>query len=60
MSKSYTLEAPGIKATILSHGAVLQSLLVKDKDGQMRDVVVGFDDPADYVNSRTFDGTVIG
>lgn len=56
----YKLSAPGITATILPYGAVLQSLTVKDKDGKDRDVVVGFDDPLQYVKGRTFDGTVIG
>lgn len=57
---SYKLSASGIIATILPYGGVLQSLVVKDKDGKDRDIVVGFDDPLQYVKGRSFDGAVIG
>lgn len=42
-------------------GATLYALLVPDKDGNLRDVVLGYDEPARYEgSSRTFFGATIG
>ncbi|HAB35351.1 MAG TPA: hypothetical protein DCE58_01980 [Cryomorphaceae bacterium] len=63
--ESWTLaNAHGYSATILSYGAVLQSLIVPHPKGP-RDVVLGFDDPEDYVRSMghtypPFYGAVVG
>lgn len=48
-------------AEFISYGATLTKLLVKDKDGIARDVVLGFDDPLDYVKyPHTYFGAVVG
>ena len=63
--ESWTLaNALGYSATILSYGAVLQSLIVPHSKGP-RDVVLGFDSPEDYVRSMghtypPFYGAVVG
>jgi aldose 1-epimerase len=62
--KPYTISAAGISATFIAHGARLTHLHVKDKSGVERDVVVGYDDPAEYYkdtqSSRTYYGCIVG
>lgn len=41
-------------------GATLVSVLVPDKDGVRRDVVLGYDSPQEYIDNTCFFGTVIG
>ena len=38
----------GMQVNILSYGAVVQSIIVPDKNGVLRDVVPGFDSVHDY------------
>jgi galactose mutarotase-like enzyme len=59
-SQSYEIRAEGISATIIAQGACLTGLSVKDRDGKVRDVVVGFDDLAKYASERSFNGAAIG
>lgn len=62
--KSYTIKAENITAKLIPHGARLTSLLVPDRDGNVQDVVVGYDDPKEYLHdsetNRTFFGAVVG
>lgn len=51
----YTISAGRLKAVISDLGATVVRLFV---DG--RDVVLGFDDPKDYIESGTFFGSVVG
>ncbi|MFA5446678.1 MAG: aldose epimerase family protein [Sphaerochaeta sp.] len=55
-----TLANNGMVARILSLGAILQSVEVPDREGQRRDVVLGFENPLDYVGSTTYFGQVVG
>ncbi len=50
----------GMQARITNYGAIVQSLLVKDRDGQMGDVVLGFDNLDDYVNNSPYFGAIVG
>ena len=52
----------GVKAEITNLGGRVVSLLVPDKDGILRDVVLGFDNPEEYLpeNHRSDFGAVIG
>jgi aldose 1-epimerase len=50
----------GMAARILSFGATLQSLFVPDRAGKVADVVLGFDELADYVDKVGFFGSTIG
>ena len=52
----------GLTAVITSYGARVISLSVPDREGVMRDVVLGFDRPEDYLreNHLTDFGAVIG
>lgn len=53
--------ASGVELTAISYGAIITSWRVPDRTGQMADIVLGFDDPADYIkdNARFF-GAVVG
>ena len=54
--------AHGLRADITNLGGRVVSLWVPDKHGQLRDVVLGFDNPEDYLpeNHRSDFGAVIG
>ncbi|MBE6944015.1 MAG: galactose mutarotase [Ruminococcaceae bacterium] len=56
----YTISGGGLEAHISDLGATLQRLYVPDAKGVLADVVLGFDDPVDYIKSGTFFGTVVG
>jgi len=51
----------GMQASILTYGATLQSLLVPDRNGQLGDVVLGFDDVQGYqAHGDVYFGATIG
>lgn len=53
--------ANGMVMEVTDFGATLYSLLVPDKDGNLCDVVLGYDDPIGYEGpSRTFFGGTVG
>ena len=56
----YTITGSGLTAEISDLGATVVKLFVPDKKGDLADVVLGFDDPNDYISSTTFFGTVVG
>jgi aldose 1-epimerase len=59
--EKYTLSnSHGMKATILTYGGTLQSLLVPDKAGKTEDVVLGFDDIDGYLKGTSYFGATIG
>ena len=62
--KLYTLKnAAGMEVCITNVGGRIVSIMVPDKDGQMKDVVLGFDNAeqyADYKNSPSDFGAAIG
>ena len=53
----YTITGGGITATVTDFGAHLVSVLVPDRDGNISDVVLGFDDANGY---RTGNGGYLG
>ncbi|KAL8989783.1 MAG: hypothetical protein Q9169_008282 [Polycauliona sp. 2 TL-2023] len=62
--QEYTISAAGINATFIPYGARLTSLFVNDKKGVPQEVVLGYDDAADFVRNdqtiHTYFGPVIG
>lgn len=56
----YTLKNDLITATITDYGANLVSLIVKDKNGNDVDVVLGYDDAAGYEAGNVFFGAPVG
>jgi aldose 1-epimerase len=57
----YTLaNASGAEVRIINYGAIVVSLRVPGRDGKLRDVVLGHDDLAGYVNDKVFLGVIAG
>lgn len=50
----------GMTAAITNFGATLVSLKVPDRDGKFGDVVLGYDNPADYEAGKAYFGGTIG
>ena len=56
----YTIKGGDLTAEISDLGATVVKLFVPDSKGNLADVVLGFDDPNDYINSGTYFGTIVG
>lgn len=57
----YTMEnAAGMELKLTDYGASLVSLKVKDRTGEKRDVVLGYDDVEGYENGAIFLGATVG
>ena len=50
----------GMKVVITDYGATVVSIFVKDKDGNTRDVVLGYDTVEDYERGTCFFGAIVG
>lgn len=60
--KEYVLtNTNGMQAIILNYGGIIKSLLVPDKNGQLHDVVLGYDSLGQYIRSENpYMGAIIG
>ena len=56
----YTINGGGLTAEISDHGATILRLWVPDKNGNLADVILGFDTPDAYDVSDTHTGAVVG
>lgn len=61
----YTISADNITAVLIPYGARLTSLQVPDRDGDMLEVVVGYDNGSEYpyresTGNHTYFGAVVG
>jgi aldose 1-epimerase len=57
----YTLSnTKGMTATIMTYGGIVTSLKVPDKNGNISDVVLGYDNLDGYVKSSPYFGALIG
>ncbi|KAI4183219.1 MAG: hypothetical protein L6R41_005516 [Letrouitia leprolyta] len=58
------VSAPGINATFIPYGARLTNLYVNDNSGNPQDVVLGFDNPEDYIRNdatnHSYFGPIVG
>jgi aldose 1-epimerase len=52
--------ANGLKAKVITYGAILTELQTPDRDGKMEDVVLGFDDLKGYLAGHPFFGATTG
>lgn len=52
--------ANGVEAKITNYGGVIVSLKVPDKNGNMEDVVLGFDSLAPYETESPYFGSIVG
>jgi len=50
----------GIEARILTYGGIIVSLRTPDRDGQMGDILLGFDEPARYIGVPAYLGALVG
>ncbi|RYY88502.1 MAG: galactose mutarotase [Chitinophagaceae bacterium] len=56
----YWLANGSIAAAITNYGARLVALFVKDKDGNWRDIVLGFDNIEQYIEDGDYHGAIVG
>ena len=56
----YTISGGGLTAVISDLGATIVKLFAPDAGGNLADVVLGFDDPNDYIASGTYFGAAVG
>ena len=57
----YTLiNAKGVKARLMTYGAILVSLEVPDRDGRLGDIVLGYDALEGYVKNSPYFGAIVG
>ncbi len=57
----YTLtNCNGLRARVITYGAILVSMEVPDRDGRLGDVVLGFDDCDSYIQRNPLFGAVVG
>ncbi|MBE5843502.1 MAG: galactose mutarotase [Butyrivibrio sp.] len=50
----------GTELCVLNYGAAIRNIFVKDKNGDKKDVVLGFDDVTGYLDNSCFLGVVVG
>jgi aldose 1-epimerase len=59
--QQYVLEnGTGMTMKVITYGATITSLSVPDRDGNSRDVVLGYDSIDGYVNGSAYFGAVVG
>jgi aldose 1-epimerase len=59
--EEYTLANPsGLQAKVITYGAILTELVVRDKDGKFANVVLGFDDLKGYLAGHPYFGATVG
>jgi aldose 1-epimerase len=57
----YTLtNKNGAKVKITNYGAIVVSLMMPDRNGNLADVVSGYDSLAGYINDKSFFGATVG
>lgn len=57
----YTLiNKNGIQMKVITYGGIITSLRVPDREGQVEDIVLGYDDLASYLRSSPYFGAIIG
>lgn len=57
----YTLKnARGMEARITNYGAILVSLTAPDKNGELADVVLGYDSLSKYIANSPYFGAIVG
>ena len=55
-----TIQNQSLKLVCINYGAIVQKLLVKDKNGNETNVILGFKTPENYLNNPYFIGASIG
>ncbi len=52
--------AKGTELCVINYGAAIKNIIVKDKNGERKDVVLGFEDVSGYFENSSFLGVVVG
>ncbi|GAA0329791.1 galactose mutarotase [Sphingomonas oligophenolica] len=52
--------AKGMRATIISYGAILQSVIVRDRAGKAEEIALGYDDMRGYLTAPNYFGATVG
>ncbi len=50
----------GASVSVIDYGAIISSIIVPDRNGQLGEVTLGFDDLAGYLHDTRFLGAVVG
>jgi aldose 1-epimerase len=59
--EEYTLvNENGVSVGVITYGGIITSIHVPDRDGNMDNVALGFDNLDDYVNRNPYFGTITG
>lgn len=58
--KQVTIKNNFISLTVLDYGAIIQEILVRDKTDKVNNVVVGFENPREYLEDTIFLGACVG
>lgn len=56
----WVLQSPQLKVEVLTLGGIIRSVCCRGKDGQMKDVILGFDDLEGYVSDKRYQGALVG
>uniref|UniRef100_A0A3Q2VKG4 Galactose mutarotase n=1 Tax=Haplochromis burtoni TaxID=8153 RepID=A0A3Q2VKG4_HAPBU len=56
----WVVQSPQVKVEVLTLGAIVRSVSYRGKDGQMEDVVLGYDNLEGYVSDKRYLGAVVG
>ncbi len=57
----YTLtNENGVQMKLTNYGGIVTSLIVPDRKGQMADIVLGYDNLADYIKDSPYFGAIVG
>ncbi len=60
VEKWFISHSSGCQLAILSYGAIMQSLLVPDRNGELRDIILGYDHIRSYEQDMGYLGAFIG
>jgi aldose 1-epimerase len=50
----------GMRVDIINYGAIVTNLYVKDRNGNLADVVLGYDSLQGYINDKSYFGAIVG
>lgn len=56
----WVLQSSQVRVEILTLGAIIRSVYSKGKNGQMEDIVLGYDDLKGYLSDKRYMGAVVG
>ncbi|XP_029963228.1 galactose mutarotase [Salarias fasciatus] len=56
----WVLQSSQVQVEVLSLGAIIRSICCSGNDGQIRDVVLGYDDLEGYISDKRYFGAVVG